>query len=107
VRWLTCMLACCPSVLGDAIHFVLCGLRNCKFGDIACQNMQLSGSNNLTPAQAVTVTLTLELSPATGGQSPCSVSFSRTCKLASSKSTVTLRDADGGLQQLSEVGEYQ
>jgi hypothetical protein len=101
---LTCMIAWFHSVLGDAIHFVLCGLRNCKLTDIACQDMQ--HGNKHGPAAAVTVTLTFELPPAdlnAGGQAPCSLSFTRTCASASSRGSVTLVNAHGQMQQLSEV----
>lgn len=101
------MHGCLPSVLGDAIHFVLCGLRKCKFTDIACQGMQLSGSKKLATGSTVTVTLEIELPPAASGQSPSSVSFTRTCTSASSRSSLTFRNAGGESQQLSEVGEYQ
>lgn len=99
------MHGCLPSVLGDAIHFVLCGLRKCKFTDIACQDMQLRGSNKLAPASTVTVTLEFELQPAASGESPCSASFTRTCTSASSRSRLTFRNAGGESQQLTEVGE--
>jgi hypothetical protein len=98
------------SVLGDAIHFVLCGLQNCKLSDVICQDMQRGSSQEQGPAAAVSVTLTFELPAADqgpAGQTPRHISFSRSHAPKAPRGTLTVRDAHGQTQQLSEVGECQ
>ena len=94
------------SVLGDAIHFVLCGLRNCKLSDIVCQDMQRGSKQGQGPAAAVSVTLTFELPAADQGparQTPRHISFTRSHMYASTRGSLTVQDAHGQPQQLSEV----
>ena len=98
-------------MLGDAIHFVLCGLRSCKLSDIVCQDMPHGSSQEQGPAAAVSVTLTFELPAAdqgAAGQTPRYVSFTRSHAHASSRGSLqTVQDACGQLQQLSEVRRRQ
>jgi hypothetical protein len=95
-------------VLGDAIYFVLCGLRDCKLSDIVSQDMQRGSSQQEQGSvAAVSVTLTFELPAANQDaafQATRHISFTRSHAHASSRGTLTVRDAGGQMQQLSEVG---
>ena len=94
-------------MLGDAIHFVLCGLRNCKLSDIVSQDMQRGSSQQEQgPAAAVSVTLTFELPAANHDaafQATRHISFTRSHAHASSRGILTVHNAGGQMQQLSEV----
>lgn len=93
------------SVLGDAIHFVLRGLKGSKFADIANQHMQRAGNSKHNGDTSVSATLTFQL-PAGSEDAAADalhrIEFTRTSTLAPSRSSVMMRDAHGQMQ-LSEV----